>query len=226
MPSRLLRLCLLLGGCAAPVAASAKDDAQAWTGGTAVFDLGGRFRLSQELVARFSDNRGGLYEIESNTLLGWRLTPKVTLWAGYTHNPNYAAGRFTLLERRAREQVTVDGIKAGPGTVSLRLRLEQRWRDGVAGTGWRLRPFVRYALPVRHGGRTAIVVSHESFVNLDRTGFQKATGEDRMRNFVGVAAPVARHVTAEIGYLNQRGFVRGGPDTTDHVASLMVSASF
>jgi hypothetical protein len=226
MPKRLLRLCLLLGGCAVPAAASAKDNSQVWTGGSATVDLGGRFRLSQELVARFSDNRGGLYEIESNTLIGYRVTPKVTLWAGYTHDPNYAAGRFTFLEQRAREQVTVDGIKAGPGTLSLRLRLEERWRGNVAGTGWRLRPFARYALPVRHGSKTALVFSHESFVNLNRMGFQKFSGEDRMRNFVGIATPLAPHIGAEIGYLNQRGFVRGGPDTTDHVASFMVSASF
>lgn len=217
---------LLVAAAAAPAAASAKDDSQLWLGGTATVDVGGAFRLSQEVVARFSDVRGGLYEVESNTMLGYRLDPRVTVWAGYTHDPLYAAGRFTLTEQRAREQLTVDRLPLGPGMLGLRLRLEQRWRDGAAGTGWRLRPFVRYSLPLRRGGKTAIVFSHESFVDLNRTAFQKVGGEERMRNAVLLATPLTKRITADIGYLNQHGFVPGGPDTSDHVATLALSASF
>jgi hypothetical protein len=215
----------LLAIAAMPSAAMAKKDTQLWIGGSAVVDLGGRFRLSEEIVTRFSDDRGGLYEIESNTLLGFRLAPKVTFWAGYTHDPNYAGGHFTAMEQRAREQLSVDGLPAGPGLLSLRMRMEERWRDGFAGTGWRLRPYVKYSLPLRRGGHTAIVFSHESFLNLNRTAFQTHTGEDRMRNAIAITTPLAKGVNAEIGYLNQHGFVRGGPDTSDHVATLTLSLS-
>jgi hypothetical protein len=221
LPLRLVSL----AAAALPSAAVARDDAQLWIGGSAVADLGKRFRLSEEIVTRFSDKRGGLYEIESNTLLGIRLAPKMTLWAGYTHNPTYTHGRFAAMEHRAREQLTIDGLPAGPGLLSLRLRMEERWRDGFAGTGWRLRPFVKYALPLRRGGHTAIVFSHESFLNLNRTAFQARTGEERMRNAVAIATPLAKGVNVEIGYLNQHGFVRGGPDTSDHVATLTLSLS-
>jgi Protein of unknown function (DUF2490) len=223
-----LRLPLRLALVAAamlPSAAMARDDAQLWIGGSAVVDLGKSFRLSEEIVARFSDDRGGLYEIESNTLIGVRLAPNTAFWAGYTHSPSYSHGRFAAMERRAREQLTVDGLPAGPGKLSLRLRMEQRWRDGLAGTGWRLRPYFKYSLPLRRGGHTAIVFSHESFLNLNRTAFQAHRGEDRMRNAVAITTPLARGVSAEIGYLNQHGFVRGGPDTNDHVATLTLSLS-
>jgi hypothetical protein len=30
-------------------------------------------------------------------------------------------------------------------------------------------------------------------------------------------------ITIEVGYLNQHGFVRGGPDTSDHVLSAAIS---
>jgi hypothetical protein len=215
---------LLVAVAALPSAAMARDDSQLWIGGSAVADLGKGFRLSEEIVTRFSDNRG-LYEIESNTLLGFRLAPRTTFWAGYTHNPTYSHGRFAAMEHRAREQLTLDGLPAGPGALSLRLRMEERWRDGFAGTGWRLRPFVKYSLPLRRGGHTAIVFSHESFLNLNRTAFQARTGEERMRNAVAIATPLAKGVNAEIGYLNQHGFVRGGPDTSDHVATLTLSLS-
>ncbi len=42
-----------------------------------------------------------------------------------------------------------------------------------------------------------------------------------MRGFL--AAPLAKRVTLEIGYLEQHGFVRGGPDTNDHVATVGLS---
>ena len=44
--------------------------------------LGDQSRLSQDLTVRFSDNRGGLYEVESNSLLGYRIGKTATLWAG------------------------------------------------------------------------------------------------------------------------------------------------
>src|SRR5205085_4439096 len=133
-------LSILSGALALTIAApaSAKSDDQFWGNLNVTVKIGDRWRVQEELTTRFSDNRNGLYEIESNTLLGYRLNKVVTLWAGYTHDPQYSAGDFTRMEHRAREQVTFDGFtKIGPGKLSARLRLEQRWRQGLDGTGWR-----------------------------------------------------------------------------------------
>jgi hypothetical protein len=207
------------------IPAQAKSDSQLWIGGTANVKLADKWRLSQEVVTRFSDNRNGLYEVESNTLLGYKLNKSVTLWAGYTHNPQYSAGDFRVMEHRAREQVTYDNIaQFGRAKLSARLRLEQRWREHVDGTGWRARPYVKLTAPI--AGKLNLVLSHESFLNLNTTSFQRADGYDRMRNLIGVSAPLSKQFSIEAGYLNQHGFVRGGPDTTDHVASFALSANF
>lgn len=206
--------------------ASAADDAQLWTGGNVTVKLSDRWRLSEEITARFSDNRNGLYEIESNTLIGYRLSRNMTVWAGYTHDPQYAAGEFTVMEHRAREQVTFDKLaELGSGKVSGRMRMEQRWRDGLDGTGWRLRPYLKYALPLRRGSRTTFVISTEPFFNLNRTTFQRSSGLDRVRTFVGVSVPLAKTLAADVGYLNQHTFVRNGGDTDDHVASVSFNLS-
>ena len=137
------------------VPASASHDQQLWTTQTVNVKLNDKWRFQEEIVERFSDNRNGLYEIESNTLLGYRLSKAVTLWAGYTHDPQYSAGDFTVMERRAREQATFDNVATlGQGKLSFRLRTEQRWREGVDGTGWRFRPYVKYALPLAKGSKT------------------------------------------------------------------------
>jgi hypothetical protein len=198
-------------------ASAAKSDSQLWTNGHVTVKLADRWRLSEELTARWSDNLDGLYDIESNTLIGYRLNQVVTVWGGYTHNPQYARGNSTAMEHRAREQVTFDGFaKLGSGTLNGRIRTEQRWRHNVHGTGWRLRPYLKYSLPI--AGKTALNLSTEPFFNLNSTPFQKKTGLDRIRNLVTVSTPLTRTLSGELGYMNQHGFVRGAPDTSDNIA--------
>ncbi|MFL6722408.1 MAG: DUF2490 domain-containing protein [Sphingomonas sp.] len=211
-------------GLVASTGAHASHDSQVWSTASAAVKLAPKWRLSEELVTRFSDNRHGLYEIESNTLIGYRLSKVTTLWAGYTHNPQYAAGDFTIMEHRAREQVTFDGFtKLGPGKLSGRLRLEERWRDGISGTGWRLRPFLKYSLPLH--GKTALNLSSEPFVDFNTTRFQRTRGLDRVRNLITISTPLTKTLTGEAGYMNQHGFVRGGRDTSDNIAYFAISLS-
>jgi hypothetical protein len=67
-------------------------------------------------------------------------------------------------------------------------------------------------------GKTALNLSSEPFFNLNTTPFQKRTGLDRVRNLVTVSTPLTKALSGEIGYLNQHGFVKNGPDTSDNVA--------
>jgi hypothetical protein len=81
-------------------------------------------------------------------------------------------------------------------------------------------------LPLREGGKTALLLSHESFIDLNTTNFQRVEGEERMRNLIAITTPIAKNVNAEIGYLHQHGFRPGADDPNDHVASFAVSFSF
>lgn len=226
MRNRLPFFVPALAACAwaSPVYA---DDFQQWVQLGAKVDLSDKLVLSDEIVARFSDDRGGLYEIENSLLLGYKLSKSVTAWAGYVHDPNYAAGDFTVMERRAREQVTVDNFaKIGAASLSARMRLEQRWRDGVDGTAWRARPYVKLGVPL--GGKTAPTLNFtaESFINLNNTAFQSVDGLERLRSAASLSFPVSKAVKIEAGYLNQHRFVRGGPDTDDHALTASLGLSF
>ena len=223
---RRLSLCLF-SLMALPATAHASEDEQLWATTSATVKLSDHWRLQQEIVARFSNDRNGLYEIESNTLVGYKLDKQVTVWAGYTHDPQYDGGDFTVMEHRVREQVTVDNIlKLGPVSVSARMRMEQRWREGIDGTAWRLRPYVKLTMPFKEGGKTALILSHESFIDLNKTNFQRVQGEERMRNLIAITTPLAKNVNVEIGYLHQHGFRPDADDSNDNVASLSLSFSF
>ena len=208
-------------------AASATTDFQFWLTTGATVKLSDSWRTSEEVTTRFSDNRNGLYEVEINTLLGYRLSKKVTIWAGYTHDPQYAGGDFTTMEHRAREQITFDNFaKVGPGGISARLRTEQRWRSNADGTGWRVRPFVRYTIPFRRGGHAGVTLTSEPFINLNTTAFQTKSGLDRIRNLIAVTSPLGKHFAGEFGYMNQHIFAARGPDESDNIAWVSLNATF
>jgi len=205
-------------------AAWASSDSQVWTTAGWNAKLDDHWRVTQEFVGRFSDNKNGLYEIEISSLVGYRISKKVTLWAGYVHDPLYSDGDHTTTEHRAREQVTFDNLAhLGSGTLNARMRLETRWRDGVDGTAWRLRPYVKYALPLK--GKVALNLSNETFFNLNSTSFQGTNGFDRMRNLITISGPLSKHLTGEVGYMNQYTFVRNAEDTSDNIAYFAINLS-
>ena len=219
-----LALALILVVTAGPVVAA--EDGQIWTNEALTVKLSGNWRLSEEITERFSDRKHGFYEFEANTLFGYKLNKWVAAWAGYTHNPQYSRGHLTTMEHRFREQVTFDKIsKIGPGMLSARLRAEQRWRSNVDGTGWRVRPFVRYTIPLRPGQATAITFTSEPFFDLNTTRFQTRPGLDRIRNVVAFTTPLGKHLTGEFGYMNQHIFLTNKPDESDNVAWISLSAS-
>jgi hypothetical protein len=218
------RCAAVLLGVFSSSTAWAKSDQQLWITTSANAKLGNQWRLSEEVVVRFSDQRHGLYEVESNTLVGRILGKGVTFWAGYTHDPQYSRGHSTTMEHRAREQVTIDNLaRLGPGKLSARMRLEQRWRRGVDGTGWRARPYFKYSVPLN--AKATLNFSNETFVNFSRTDFQRQRGIDRMRSLMSISGPLLKRLSGEAGYMNQHGFVRAGPDTDDHVAYFALSLS-
>jgi len=213
------RTCLLAFPAAAALStpAQATSDNQVWLNGNVTVKLSDRWRFQEEGTFRFSRNRNGLYEFELNTLLGYRLSKIITVSAGYTHNPQYADGDFTVMEHRAREQMTADGFAmVGEGKLTGRIRMEQRWREHTDGIGWRLRPYLKYSLPIAR--KMALNISSEPFINFNTTPFQRRSGLDRMRNLVTISTPLTRILSGEAGYMNQHGFVRGGPDTSDNIA--------
>lgn len=226
MTNRLI-LGALIAAAATASPARAQDDFQQWLTASVKADLSDRLALSNETIARFSNDRDGLYEIENATLLGYKFDKKISLWAGYVHNPQYNAGDFRIMERRAREQLVIDNFAAiGKASLSGRLRFEQRWRDGIDGTGWRFRPYAKVALPLGGSKAPTLNVTAEPFINLNTTAFQASDGLERIRSAASLSFPVSKRVKLEAGYLNQHRFVRGGPDTDDHALTVSLGLSF
>jgi hypothetical protein len=221
---RIAVFSLAIAGLSLSSPALASEDNQAWETLNVSVALPSHFKLSSETVRR-AGNAKGFYELEENLMVGYQADPHVTLWLGYTHNPQYTHGDFTVMEHRFRQQVNFDNVaKLGPMTLSGRMRLEERWRNGVSGTGWRLRPAIKLSMPLV--GKTKLSLNHESFIDLNTASFQTVGGYERMRNAISVSAPLGKKFGVEVGYLNQYKFVPNGPNSSDNVLTLALSASF
>ena len=222
---RLIQTLLLTApALALATPALASEDTQNWETVSVTVNLPNNFKINSEAVFRDSDARG-FYEIEQSLMVGKKLDKTVTVWAGYIFNPLYNSGTFRTREHRFRQQVNFDNVvQIGKAKLGGRVRLEQRWRENASGTGWRLRPQVKASVPVV--GKVNFNLSHESFVNLNTTGFQTVSGYERMRNAATISWPLTKQIGVEVGYLNQHGFVRNAPDSSDHVLTLGLSATF
>jgi hypothetical protein len=209
---------------AVPAHAQIDDDSQVWTAATASTKLDDRLELGLESIARFGNDAGGLYEIEFGGSLSYEIAKGVKVQVGYIRVPDYDRAGVTSIEDRPRQQISYVFGKIGGGTLSGRMRLEERWRNDGSDMGLRLRPQLRFALPFHAGSKTALVLSHESFVALNDTDWGQRRRYERMRNLIAITTPLTKGVALEAGYLNQYGFGRNGrPDSMDHVASLSIS---
>lgn len=211
---------------AMPAMAQTDHDSQLWIAASASVPVADHLEAGLEGIMRFGDDADGLYEAEFGGSISYEIAKGIKLQAGFLRVPRYTRAGVRDIEDRPRQQISATTGFLG-GKLTGRLRLEERWRNTGDDMGLRLRPHIKYARPLRAGGKTQLVLSHESFFPLNTTDWGQHSGYERMRNFVGLTTPLVKHVAIEAGYLNQYSFGRRtAHDKMDHVASLSLSLAF
>lgn len=174
-------------------------------------------RVTLEEIARISDRQHGVYTTEFGALIGWQIAKGVEMGFGYRH-VGFHSRNLAPDEDRLRQQIVVT-----TGRFAGRLRLDERFNPDGSEIGFRIRPLLRYNLPIGPK-RLTVFVSHESFFLPNSTAWGQRAGYERMRNIVGLAFPLAKAVTADLGYLNQYRFARGGAQAQmDNALNLQVT---
>jgi hypothetical protein len=201
--------------CALAVALSAATagaetiaDGRAWFNVTAQERAGtaSPWRWYAELQWRYRDGVSDVDQLLVRPAVGYDLTSRSSVWAGYGYTPGFPAAGGVLAENRAWQQYMWNGPALG-SVVQSRTRLEQRSIEGNDRLAWRARTFVRLQKPVAEPANLAMVVWNEIFVHLNDTR-QTAQGFDQNRVFAGVGLTVAPGARLEVGYVNQA--IRGG----------------
>jgi hypothetical protein len=173
-------------------------DSQLW----AQFVLNGRYpngvRFALEAQPRLGDNFQRFSLLLLRPVVGYQVTPKMSLWLGYGWTPSFLP-EFNNEHRVFQQMLFEDRYQR----VSLinRTRFEQRSIEGAGGTSLRLRHFIRASLPLDSRGRWAAVAFNELFLNLNNTPNGPQSGFDQNRVYLGGAYNVDKHTRLELGYL-------------------------
>lgn len=222
--TRLLQFLVIAASAATP--ASAREDAQVWTGFTASGPVAGELALHLEGQLRFGDDVSRLNQSVLRLGLGWHPGGGVAFYGGYARQTTYREGGPDTQEDRLWQQATYPLGEIGRATVTGRTRTEQRHVRGAEDWGWRLRQQLKAAMPIRAESDVKLVGSAELMLNLNDTDWGARSGLDQLRSFAGVNLPLAGGVTLEAGYLNRYQRRSGGPDQMDHIASISFAYRF
>lgn len=214
---RSILLVLPVTLASAPAFAQQVDE-QLWLQTNVHVPIAKKTRLTIEGIARWSDRNNGLFHTEIGGILSYKIADNVEIGFGYRHVAGHN-GNTADDEDRLRQHVV-----ATFGRVSTRLRVDERFHPDGDEIGIRIRPLARYNHPIGKG--FALFVSHESFIMANSTNWGQRSGYDRMRNIAGVVIPVSKKLSADVGYLNQYRFGKGGArDQMDHAMTVQLSLS-
>lgn len=185
---------------------------EAWFDGSVVGDIGAKSFVEFQTQQRRRGNNNPIGDNQTYRLWLGTKVGKVTLMGG-VHRSKEGSTRETRLLQQASYSFAGTPIKA-------RTRLEQRFIDDAAQTGWRLRQRVGVAFPLgsQDNGWT-LVGNAEGFWTLratSRTGQKGLTG---LRTFAGVERSFGK-IDVELGYTRQQNIRDNAPDRVGHAPTL------
>lgn len=224
----LARLAGAMSLALVPISASAQtgsEDVQVWTFITIAAPPIGNVKAKLDLYGGLTDDAKRASQFLFRPSVAYKLNDKLSLGGGYAYlriDPKGVAG-FSEHRSFQQAQFTFFADNSGP-QLSTTTRLEQRFREGRDGTGWRLRHQTRLDLPVSRHRPGKIVFWNETFYSLNSNDWAGRSGISAMINFVGVSVPLTNKVTFEPGYLNFR-VIQSGPDTVNHVAGIFFAVA-
>lgn len=189
---------VLLSTAVAGPARADETDTQQWTLVTMDADLSKRWRGYFEIQPRIGGDISKLDRLILRPAIGYRITPKLSLWQGYGWMPLFEP-EFKE-EHRPYQQVLYED-RLGRTSLISRTRLEERFIEGAASAAVRLRSMIRFFHPISADQRWAAVVSDELFWNLSSTSGGPVAGYDQNRLFLGVSRQVNPKLRVETGYL-------------------------
>jgi hypothetical protein len=206
--------CFLIPIVSSIAQAEVLEDFQIWENVTARGNFGfinpdnpelKRWRWWGEIQMRYRDSGQELNQILVRPGIGYALTDRSTVFAGYAHVENYPPGVNSIGENRIWQQYQWSG-PTPLGAFTSRSRLEERWQENGSDTGVRFRESLKFNWPFSFHPAASFVLADEVFVNLTQTDWGPPTakqGFDQNRGFAGIGYRFTPIILMEVGYLNQ-----------------------
>jgi hypothetical protein len=185
-----------------------------------------RWRYWFDVQGRFYDPGNGTSQYILRPGIGYDLNGKVTAWAGYARiRARNNVGDF-VDENRYWQQLTWTAARWEHGTLTMRLRLEERSVSTGDDLGVVLRYAVKYTRPIGDSGRRSFVVAEEPFVSLRDTDWAGKSGLRQNRLGIGVAWKLSENNSLETSYMNIYSGADDAPDRMRHLAVINLKTKF
>lgn len=158
-------------------------------------------RIWLEGQSRYDQDFSHWYQGMARVALGYSLSDRATLWAGYTWLPTENLGKAYI-----SQQDVWPGFRyvlpTSVGTLSFRTIFESNFLQG-SDVRYRPRQMIRFMHPLQAEPRLNLIAWDEFFVRLNSTPDGGNAGFDQNRAFAGLGWSFNKNVRAELGYMNQ-----------------------
>lgn len=164
-------------------------------------------RLWLETQGRFNNanpmENMNFYQGMLRTAIGYALTDRLTLWAGYTYLPTENYGQGYVGEQDAWPAIRYI-FPTRLGTITLREMVEMRFVRGDA-PGIRPRTLIKLIHPFEFEPRLGLVLWDEFFFNVNNVANNPSggfSGFNQNRAFAGLSWIFNENTRFEFGYMN------------------------
>jgi hypothetical protein len=158
-------------------------------------------RIWLEGQARFDDDWKHWYQGIARAAVGYSLSDRATIWAGYTWLPTQNVGKSYV-----SQQDVWSGFRyvlpTDIGTFTFRTIIESNF---IKGNDVRFRPrqMLRVMYPLEFEPRLSLIAWDEFFIRANSTKFGGKSGFDQNRLFAGLGWTFNKNFRTEAGYFNQ-----------------------
>lgn len=158
-------------------------------------------RIWLEGQSRFNNNWEHWYQGMARVALGYSLSDRATIWAGYTWLPTQNIGKPYL-----SQQDVWPGFRyvlpTELGTLTFRTLVETNF---VQGDQVRVRPrqMIRFLHPMGFEPKLSMIAWDEVFVRVNDTPWGGQAGFDQNRAFAGLGWTFNPNIRTEVGYMNR-----------------------
>jgi len=160
-------------------------------------------RIWLEGQSRFDDNWDHWYQGMVRAALGYSISDRATIWAGYTWLPTQNVGKNYVSQQDVWPAFRYV-LPTSFGTLSFRTMVETNFLPGNH-NDVRVRPrqMIRFMHPFDFEPRLSLITWDEFFVRVNSTPKGGQSGFDQNRAFAGLGWTFNKNFRAEAGYLNQ-----------------------
>jgi hypothetical protein len=158
-------------------------------------------RIWLEGQSRFDDDWKHWYQGMVRAAVGYSLSDRATIWAGYTWLPTQNVGKDYISQQDvwpAFRYVLPTDI----GTFTFRTMVESNFLQGND-VRFRPRQMLRFMHPFDFEPRLSLIAWDEFFIRVNSTKSGGQSGFDQNRVFAGLGWNFNQSFRAEAGYLNQ-----------------------